>query len=202
MSFLKNSCRSVFQRLCIFASSKNERLKTVTLIVTTVATVVHGASRQASRDVDDSLGRTVSPQADQGHREAESRQAGPDDVAAREALDLEADLLAVEVLGGVLLAGGLAVDVAEDLVASLHAGAGRRLLGRRGSGAGGRQRRQDEGRGNGGGDGEQRRVQQVRVAGGARRQGEGEEQRRGGEGRQGEDRDLEAGCEGRESVGG
>lgn len=139
-----------------------------------------------SRDVGNDLLGAIAPEPDDGHGEAEGGQASLDHVAPRKALDLDPDLLTVDVLD-VLLAGGLAGDVAEDLVAGLHPAGGRLLLGGPLAGGGGGGLGQ-EARGGGGEDGEQRGVEQVRVARGARGEDEGEEEWRRGERGEGAER--------------
>ena len=136
-----------------------------------------------SRHIDDGLRSTVSPDAHDGHGETQGGQAGALEEAPGDAVEL------------------VAVDVAEDLVAGLEVawGAGGRRLLPGGAGRGGGRLGQQAG-GGGGEDGEERGVDEVGVAGGARGQGEGEEEGRGGEGGEGQDGQAEVGGEGGEGV--
>lgn len=140
--------------------------------------------------------RTVSPKPNDGHGKAQGSKTSLGGIATRQTLDVNADVLAVGHLVHVLLAGGLAVHVAEDLVAGLHlcaggggGGAAARLLGRSegGRGRGGA----EEARGGVAQGCEQRGVEQVGVAGVSRGEGEGEGKGGDGEGGEGEQRRLQ-----------
>lgn len=82
----------------------------------------------------DVAGSAVTPDAHDSHDESEAREAGGDDLPLEEALNLAADLLAVDVIGGgrrgaVVLdapvAGRVGDALADDVVAHLHAAGGR-----------------------------------------------------------------------------
>lgn len=118
---------------------------------------------------------------------------------------MDAYVLAIDGLVHVLLARRFAVDVAEDLVASLHTRARRRqvLLGWRVVARGrGRGRAREETRGGTAQGGKQRRVDEVGVAGVARGERVGEGQGRDGERGQREQGRAERGDEVGEGVDG
>lgn len=149
-------------------------------------------------NVDDGLGGTVSPDADDGQGKSQGREGGPGDIAPSQALDAGANFLAVDILN-LLLACGLAVGIAEDLVARLHSGTRRGLgCGRRGDGSG--SWLGHEARGDGGEGDEDRGIEEVGMAGGARGENEAEEEGRRGERGEGEDGRLEGLGEGGEAV--
>lgn len=125
------------------------------------------------RHIDNGLRCTVAPDTNNSHDEAQRRERRPSDVASRKGLDLGSHLLAVDVVN-VLLASGLAVAVAEDLVTGFHLGAGRlsRCSGSGLSGRGG----WEKGGSNGGEGGEESRVEKVGMSGGARGEEEADEE--------------------------
>lgn len=153
-------------------------------------------------------GGTITPKANHRHGKADGGKASLDGIRALQTLDVDAHVLAVDGLIHVLFAGGLAVYIAEDLVASLHARARRRrrrrrrLLGRRHGRSSGDGGRGEQARGGEAQPREQRGVEQVRVAGVARGEGVGERKGRGGERRQRDEGRLQRGGEVGEGVDG
>lgn len=130
------------------------------------------------RHVDNGLRCAVAPNTNNSHDEAQGREHRPSDVAPCKGLNLGSHLLAVDVVN-VLLTSGLAVAVAEDLVAGFHLGAGRlaRCCGSDLSGRGG----WEKGGSDGGEGGEEGRIEKVGMAGGARGEEEADEEGRRGE---------------------
>lgn len=154
---------------------------------------------------------TISPEANHGHGKAKRGKARLDSVRAREALDMDTNVFTIDGFVDILFACGLAVDVAEDFIASLHAARARRRCACRrlilavgwtrsggGGGGGGSNKAsgaEEEARGGGAQNGEQRGVDEVRVAGARRGKSVGEGEGRGGERRQRDERRLQRGGE-------